>query len=114
MGHVTRVFRKPDGGEDIIDESDTIFPLEFTPEDVDKEAVEKQEKDNRGVVIRQVVRRPVTVTSKRSVIRKIELLPDGGELELEKSVDESAKEEHEPRIVRRIVRRIKTGTDGEN
>jgi hypothetical protein len=109
--HVTRVVRKPDGEEDIIDQSDSVFPLE--PEDEPKEAVEEQEKDRHGMVIRRIVRRPVTVTSKRSVIRRIELLPDGGEKELEKSVEESAKEDEEPSKVRRVVHRYKTGPTGD-
>merc|ERR1712013_104504 len=58
--HVTRVIRKPDGVEDIIDQSDSVFPLE----DESKESVEEQEKDRHGVVIRWIVRRPVIVTSK--------------------------------------------------
>merc|ERR1712013_555657 len=109
--HVTRVIRKPDGVEDIIDQSDSVFPLES--EDESKESVEEQEKDRHGVVIRRILRRPVTVTSKRSVIRRIELLPDGGEKELEKSVEESAKEDEESSKVRRVVHRFKTGPTGE-
>merc|ERR1711962_428953 len=109
--HVTRVVRKPDGEEDVIDQSDSVFPLE--PEEEAKEAVEEQEKDRHGMVIRRIVRRPVTVTSKRSVIRRIELLPDGGEKELEKSVEETAKEDDEPSKVRRIVHRYKTAPTGE-
>merc|ERR1712072_382861 len=109
--HVTRVIRTPDGAEDVIDQTDSVFPLE--PEDESKEVVEEQQKDRQGMVIRRIVRRPVTVTTKRSVIRRIELLPDGGEKELEKSVEESAKEDDEPSKVRRIVHRFKTGPTGE-
>merc|ERR1712072_541 len=41
--HVTRVIRKPDGAEDVIDQTDSVFPLE--PEDESKEVVEEQQKD---------------------------------------------------------------------
>merc|ERR1712226_1064145 len=110
--HVTRVIRKPDGTENVIDESDTIYPLEFTPEDERSASVE-EEKDDHGVVVRRVVRRPVMVTEKRTVIRRTEVLPDGKEREMGKSVEESPKEEDEPKKVRRIVRKFKVEPTGE-
>ena len=108
--HVTRVIRKPDGTEKIIDESDTIFPLEFAPEE---ECQEEHEDDHHGVDIRRVVRRPVMVTSKRTAIRRTVVLPGGEERELEKTIEEAPKEEGEPRRVQRIVRKFKIGPGGE-
>ena len=104
--YVTRVIRKPDGIEHLIDESETVFPLEVTPEEQAPETVEEEEKDTRGVVIRRVVRRPVMVTTKRTVIRRTEVLPDGKEKEIEKSVEEAPKQEEEPRKTRRVVRKV--------
>ena len=70
--HVTRVIRKADGTENLLDKSETIFPLDVTPVEETGESVE-EEKDNTGLVIRRVVRRPVMLTSKRTVIRRNEI-----------------------------------------
>ena len=75
--------------------------------------VEDEEKDRRGVVIRRVVRRPVMVTTKRTVIRKLKILPDGEEKEIEKSVEESPRTEKEPEKTRRVVRRVVKEPTGE-
>ena len=111
--YVTRVLRKPDGIEHLIDESETIYPLEVTPEEHEPEVIEDEEKDRRGVVIRRVVRRPVMVTTKRTVIRKLEILPDGEEKEIEKSVEESPRTEKEPEKTRRVVTRVVKEPTGE-
>ena len=111
--YVTRVLRTSDGIEHLIDESETIYPLEVTPEEHEPEVVEDEEKDRRGVVIRRVVRRPVMVTTKRTVIRKLEILPDGEEKEIEKSVEESPRTEEEPEKTRRVVRRVVKEPTGE-
>merc|ERR1712226_302684 len=50
---------------------------------------------------------------KRTVIRRTEILPDGKEREMGKSVEESPKEEDEPKKVRRIVRKFKVEPTGE-
>merc|ERR1711962_888893 len=113
MGYVTKVVRKPDGQEQLIDESETIYPLEVTPEEQEPQVVEEQ-KDPRGVVIRRVVRRPVMVTSKRTVIRKVERRPDGQEKEIEKKVEEAPSSEDEPSKTRQlVVRKIVKEPTGE-
>ena len=111
--YVTRVIRKPDGIEHLIDESETVYPLEVTPEEQAPETVEEEEKDTRGVVIRRVVRRPVMVTTKRTVIRRSEVLPDGNEKEIEKSVEEAPKQEEEPQKTRRVVRKVTKEPSGQ-
>ena len=111
--YVTRVIRKPDGIEHLIDESETVYPLEVTPEEQAPETVEEEEKDTRGVVIRRVVRRPVMVTTKRTVIRRTEVLPDGQEKEIEKSVEEAPKQEEEPRKTRRVVLKVMKEPSGQ-
>ena len=66
----------------------------------------EEEKDKRGYVVRKVIRRPVYVTTRRTVIRRMEVMPDGEEKELEKSIEELGKsKEGEPPVVKRIVKR---------
>jgi hypothetical protein len=86
--YITRVVRTREGFEQVLDSSETVYPLDITPEEQLPESVE-EEKDRRGVVIRRVVRRPVMLTTKRTVIRRSEKRPDGTETDLEKTVEES-------------------------
>ena len=81
---VKRLIRKPDGRKTLIDESETITPVEAIPTE---HGQVEEEKDMRGYIIRKVIRRPIYVTTQRTVIRKLEVMPDGDEKELEKSID---------------------------
>ncbi|XP_066916747.1 probable serine/threonine-protein kinase kinX [Clytia hemisphaerica] len=112
----TRVVRKPDGKEEVLDKSETIYPMEITPEE--EEEPEEEEtvedvKDDQGVVVRRVVRRPVMVTNKITVVRRSELLPTGEEKDIEKSVEESPVTVEEPTKSKRVVLRRTTEPNGE-
>ena len=66
----------------------------------------EEETDKRGYVVRKVIRRPVYVTTRRTVIRRMKTMPDGKEKELEKSIEESGEiEDSEPPVTKRIVKR---------
>ena len=108
----TRVVRKPDGEEQVLEKSETIYPMEVTPEEEEPETVEDV-KDDQGVVIRRVVRRPVMVTNRVTVIRRSEILPSGEEKEIEQSVEESPVTEEEPTKSRRVVLRRTKEPSGE-
>ena len=75
----------------------------------------EEEKDKRGYVVRKVTRRPVYVTTRRTVIRRLETMSDGKEKELESSIEESGEiEDSEPTVTKRIVKRTirdKTGKE---
>ena len=67
----------------------------------------EEEKDKMGYVIRKVIRRLIYVTTLRSMIRKLEVMPDGQEKELEMSVEESGEtKEGPPPVISRVVRRM--------
>uniref|UniRef100_A0A7M5WLK9 KASH domain-containing protein n=1 Tax=Clytia hemisphaerica TaxID=252671 RepID=A0A7M5WLK9_9CNID len=104
----TRVVRKPDGKEEVLDKSETIYPMEITPEEEEPEETVEDVKDDQGVVVRRVVRRPVMVTNKITVVRRSELLPTGEEKDIEKSVEESPVTVEEPTKSKRVVLRRTT------
>ncbi|XP_065668233.1 dystonin isoform X8 [Hydra vulgaris] len=109
--YVTRVLRKPDGSEHLIDESETVFPMEITSEDLQSEVVESEGKDERGVF--RVVKKPLQLTRKKTTTCLSEVLPNGDEREIERSAEESPESEQEPTKSRKVVRCEKKLANGE-
>jgi len=72
----TTVKRKLDGKEVVLDEQEIVYPMEVTPKDEEEpEEIVEDVKDDEGLVVRRVVRRPVMLTNKVTVVKRSELLP---------------------------------------
>ena len=66
----------------------------------------EEEKDRRGRVVRKVIRRPIYVTTQRTVVHRMEVMSDGKEKELESSMEEPGEtKESAPPVTRRVIRR---------
>ena len=115
--YVRRILRKADGSETLLDKSESVVPVESLPiselEDEEPEEAttvgdEKEEDRREGFVVRRVIRRPLFVTSQRTVVRRVEIGEDGGEREVGHDVVESEKEVEttEPIVTHRTVKRV--------
>ena len=104
---VRRILRKADGTETLLDKSESVVPVESEPGSEEEEP-EPEEEPTRGVVVRRVIRRPLFLTSQRTVLRRVEIGKDGGETEIGDSVVESDEEVEttEPIVTHRTVKRV--------
>ena len=109
---VRRILRKQDGTERLLDKSESVIPVETVPAfEEDEASREEEEEATEGYIVRKVIRRPMFVTSQRTVIRRLHVREDGGEDEVEAGVveDSTPVETSEPTVTHRTVRRIVGG-----
>merc|ERR1712141_657185 len=109
--YVRRILRKEDGTEKLLDKSESVVPFDsigVSEEEDEGVGDEKDEDRTGGFVVRKVIRRPLFLTSQRTVVRRVEIGEDGGEKEIGHDVVEIDKEVEttEPVVTHRIVRRV--------
>ena len=109
---VTKIMRQRDGGERVVETSESVSPLEALPEDDEPEKVEEV-KDSRGRVIKRVTTSRAFLSTKKTVVKKSRVLPDGSEEPLEKDAveGEETKEVKAP-VIKRVVKRVVRQPDG--
>ena len=107
---VPRILRKQDGTETLLDKSESVIPVEsVAPVSEEVEELKEEDKETaEGFVVRKVIRRPLFLTSKRTVVRKVEITDDGEEREVAADVveDVTPVESSEPIVTHRTVRRV--------
>jgi len=75
----------------VLEKTETIYPMEITTDDEEEpEDTVEDVKDDEGLVVRRVVRRPVMLTNKVTVVKRSEVLPNGDEKDIEESVVEES------------------------
>ena len=116
--YVRRILRKADGSETLLEKSESVVPFDsIAVSEVEDGKVgdEKEEDSARGIVVRKVIRRPLFLTSQRTVVRRVEIGEDGGEREVGHDVLEADKdvETTEPVVTHRTVRRVVGKAGGE-
>ena len=109
---VTRIMRQRDGSERVIETSESVSPLEALPEDDEVDKVEDV-KDSRGRVTKKVTTSTVFMSTKRTLVKKSQLMPDGSEEPVEKDIveKEETKEMKVP-VIKRVVKRVLQQPDG--
>ena len=106
--YVTRIMRQRDGSERVVETSESVSPMEALPEDDEPERVEEV-KDSRGRVTKKVTTSTVFLSTKKTVVKKSQLLPDGREEPVEKDdvEAEETKEVKAPVTKRRVKRAVR-------
>jgi len=110
---VTRVMRKPNGDEKLIEKTETIYPYEEIPEDEAPEKLINELKNDDGDVTRRVVTKPLLITNTVTKCSLCEVLPTGKVNVLNEKLKEDPTIEVELGKAKRTVEVEETSPDGE-
>ena len=113
----TRVLKKPNGDEEVLDETEIIYSMEIRGDEDGEESCETIEdgEDNNGIVVQRVVHQPVFLTKELTSIKHSELLPNGKKRDIEeKMVEESPVTVAELTKTKHFLYRSKEQSDKES
>ncbi|XP_065062306.1 titin-like isoform X4 [Rhopilema esculentum] len=110
---VTRILRERDGSERVVESSETVLPYDVGREDEEEPEKVEEVKDSRGRVTKRITTSEVFLETRRKLVKKSQVMPDGSEEPLETKVaePENTKEVKAP-VIKRIVKRVVQQPDG--